>query len=315
MEYRYLGRTGIKVSRLCFGTLTIGPLQASLSVKKGASIIREAWKRGINFFDTAETYRNYEHIREAFKDVASPPVIATKSYAYQARDMEKHLSRALKTMGLEAVDIFLLHEQESELTIKGHYNALNYLLKAKEKGYVKAVGISTHTVAGVRDALKYPEIEVIHPMVNIKGIGIKDGTLPEMLKALKRAGEKGLGLYAMKPLGGGHLINSFEEALRFVISLDFLDSIALGLQSLEELEANEAIFKGEEIGGDLAEKLRNKARKLVIGDWCEGCGECVRHCPQGALFLSGGKVKLRVEDCTFCGYCGPYCQDMCLKIY
>ncbi len=315
MEYRYLGKTGIKVSRLCFGTLTLGPLQAGLSVKKGASLIKEAWNRGINFFDTAETYGNYEHIGEALKGISPPPVIATKSYAYRSRDMEKNLARALKAMDLEAVDVFLLHEQESELTIKGHFSALNYLLKAKEKGYVKAVGLSTHSVAGVRDALKFPEIEVIHPMVNLKGIGIKDGTLEEMLEVLELAGEKGVGIYAMKPLGGGHLIKNFEEALNFVISLDYLDSVAVGIQSLEELAVNEAVFKGEKIGKDLKEKVRNRTRKLIIGDWCSGCGECARYCPQGALLVSGGKVTLQEEECTFCGYCGAYCKDMCLKIY
>lgn len=315
MEYRYLGKTGIKVSRLCFGTLTMGPLQANLNVKQGASLIREAWSRGINFFDTAETYRNYEHIREGFRGLNPPPVIATKSYRYRREDMEKSLERALKTMGLERIDIFLLHEQESELTIKGHYQALEYLLKAKEKGYVRAVGISTHTVAGVRDALKYPEIEVIHPMVNMKGIGIKDGNLQEMVQCLEISFRQGTGIYAMKPLGGGHLIKDFEKALDYLIALDFLDSIALGIQSREELKANLAAFGGKKIEDSLKEKLKKKKRRLIIGDWCQGCGECARHCPQEALLVTGGKANLREDKCNFCGYCGAYCQDMCLKIY
>ncbi len=315
MEYRSLGKTGIKVSRLCFGTLTIGPLQAGLSIKKGACLIRDAWEKGINFFDTAQTYNNYKYLYEAFKGLYPKPVLATKSYSYRKEDMESSLRSALKDMGLEVIDIFLLHEQESEMTIQGHYPALEYLLGAKEKGYIRAVGISCHTVEAVRGALKFPEIDVIHPMVNMKGIGIKDGTLEEMLEVLEIASQKKIGIYAMKPLGGGHLIENHEEALNFVLSLNLLDSIAVGMQSEEELIVNKAIFSGEPVPDEYKEKVNTKPRKFVIGSWCEGCGECVINCPQKALQLKDGRAFVIEEKCTFCGYCGPHCKEMCLKIF
>jgi len=315
VEYRSLGKTGINVSRLCFGTLTIGPLQAGLSIKKGAYLIREACEEGINFFDTAETYKNYQQLYEAFKGIHPKPVVATKSYAYKKEDMELSLISALKNMGLEVIDIFLLHEQESELTIKGHYPALEYLLRAKQKGYIRAVGISCHTVAAVKGALKFPEIDIIHPMINIKGIGIKDGTLEEMLEALEMVEQNKTGIYGMKPLGGGHLIGSYKEALNFALSLEFLDSIAVGIQSKGELIINKAIFSGEPVPEDYKEKVNTKPRKLVIGSWCEGCGKCVSNCPQNALQLKDSRVSVIEKECTLCGYCGAYCMEMCLKIF
>lgn len=315
MEYRELGKTGLNVSRLCFGTLTVGPLQAGLSIKKGAYLIKEAYDRGINFFDTAETYQNYDYLKEAFKDSAEKPVIATKSYAYKAGDMEKSLKGALKGMGLEVVDIFLLHEQESELTIRGHYQALEYLFKAREKGYVKAVGLSCHTVAAVKGALKFPEIEIIHPMVNMKGIGIKDGTIKEMLEAVNEASNKNIGIYGMKPLGGGHLIKDPVEALNFVISIDSLDSIAVGMQSKEELLMNLAVFSGKPVPPECKNKLGSQVRRLVIEYWCEGCGQCVEKCPQEALVIKDNKAAVNTEKCVLCGYCGAYCKEMCIKIF
>ncbi|HRU42362.1 MAG TPA: aldo/keto reductase, partial [Candidatus Diapherotrites archaeon] len=57
MDYRILGSTGLRVSRLCFGSLTIGPLQAGLDIEEGASVIRAAFDMGVNFIDTAELYR------------------------------------------------------------------------------------------------------------------------------------------------------------------------------------------------------------------------------------------------------------------
>ena len=84
MKYVKLGNTGIEVSRLCFGALVIGPLQADLPAGKGADVIAEALGRGVNFIDTAEIYGTYPHIREAVKRFGDKPVIASKSYAYTA---------------------------------------------------------------------------------------------------------------------------------------------------------------------------------------------------------------------------------------
>ncbi|MCL5290108.1 MAG: aldo/keto reductase, partial [Firmicutes bacterium] len=69
MQYRVLGRTGFKVSRLCFGALTVGPLQAGLPVAEGAGVIRRAIDYGVNLIDTAELYGTYSYIREALKGV------------------------------------------------------------------------------------------------------------------------------------------------------------------------------------------------------------------------------------------------------
>ena len=65
MEYVELGKTGLKVSRLCFGALVIGPLQKNMPVEDGAAVIRAALERGVTFIDTAELYGTYGHIREA----------------------------------------------------------------------------------------------------------------------------------------------------------------------------------------------------------------------------------------------------------
>jgi aryl-alcohol dehydrogenase-like predicted oxidoreductase len=184
MEYRVLGNTGIKVSRMCFGGLTVGPLQANLPIEVGAEVIAEAFNRGVNFIDTAQLYKTYPYIKRALeicekKDI----VIASKSYAYDEETAKKSLDEALTELNRDTIDIFLLHEQESEHTLRGHYEALKYYLKMKELGIIRAIGISTHTIRAVEAAAKMEEIDVIHPIINIKGIGIQDGSRDEMLKA------------------------------------------------------------------------------------------------------------------------------------
>lgn len=315
MEYRVLGRTGLVVSRLCFGALTIGPLQASLPLKEGAAVIRHALEQGINFIDTAELYETYPYIRLAVgKEFKERVIIATKSYAYTAAMMEKSLQTALTELNRDYIDIFLLHEQESEHTLAGHREALEYLLRAKERGLVRAVGISTHTVAGVRAFLLYPELDVLHPMVNMAGIGIKDGTLADMLALLRRVKEGGAGIYGMKPLGGGHLIRRWREAMEFVLGLPELDAVAVGMKSRAEVDLNVALVEGRKIDPGLKAEVAAAERRLQVEDWCCGCGRCVEKCPQGALRVEEGRARVTAEKCVLCGYCGSACPEFCIKI-
>ena len=116
MEYRYLGDTGLLVSRLCFGSLTMGPLQAKLPIAEGAELLMEAFDRGVNFVDTAELYNNYEYIKHAVKTKRDKVVISAKSYAYSKDTAEKSLQKAMQEIGTEYIDIFSLHEQESDHT-------------------------------------------------------------------------------------------------------------------------------------------------------------------------------------------------------
>jgi aryl-alcohol dehydrogenase-like predicted oxidoreductase len=314
MEYRKLGSTDIIVSRLCFGSLTISPLQANLDFDDGAKIINEALDLGINFIDTAELYNNYEYIKRGIKNKRSKVVISTKSYAYSKESAEKSLLKALKEIDTDYIDIFSLHEQESEHTIRGHYEAIEYLIKAKEKGLIRAIGISTHAVAAVEAANKYGEIEVLHPIVNKAGLGIIDGNIEEMLKAIEIAHNNGKGIYSMKPLGGGNLIKIASECFKFVLQNPYIDSVAVGMQSMEEVLNNILIFEGTKVPEDISEKLSNKKRRLLIDFWCKGCGECVKACSQKALKVVEGKAVVEAEKCLLCGYCSAYCSEFCIKI-
>lgn len=314
LELRNLGKTGIKVSRLCFGALTVGPLQAHLSVREGAEVIRRALDRGVNFIDTAELYETYPYIREAIRGKENEIVITTKCYAYTRRDMEKSVKAALAGLGREYVDIFLLHEQESELTIRGHWEAVEYLLEAKREGTVRAIGISTHSVRGVRAAAAVPEFDVIHPLINIAGIGIKDGSVEDMVRAIGEAARAGKGLYGMKALGGGNLIGNTNEALKFVLSLPELSSVAVGMRTAAEVDYNTAFFSGRPVPDEIMRRVGSEKRRLHIEDWCQGCGACVERCGAGALTLEGGRSKVDPSLCRLCGYCGSACTELCIKI-
>lgn len=315
MEYNDLGTTGLRVSRLCFGSLTISPLQANLDIKKGAELIRRAMDLGVNFLDTAELYDNYGYIREAMKGRPREDlIITTKTYAYTEELARNSLEKALRETGFEYIDIFMLHEQESDQTLKGHYEAIEYFLRAKDKGYIRAFGVSTHHVACVRAASFMEEIQVIHPIVNVKGLGIADGGIKDMLQAIECAHSMGKGIYGMKPLGGGNLIEDTKECFDFVLGLPGIASIAVGMQCTEELEANIAIFEGRTPDKGVQDALSARKRKLFIDPWCEGCGNCVSACGQNALYLVDGKARVKGDLCILCGYCAAKCEYFYIKV-
>ena len=308
-----LGRSGLRVSRLCYGTLTMSPLQKNMTAAQGAKLLVYAWERGVRFLDTADLYGTYPHIREALKD-APDYVISTKAYCYDRKTAQEALERAYRGTGRDYVDLFMLHEQESLYTLRGHEEALVYLAEQRDKGHIGAVGVSTHFCACVAAAPRFPMIDVIHPLINLGGIGIQDGSREDMESAIRAARDVGIGIFAMKPLGGGHLIPSNREALAYAAGNPLLDSVAVGMQSVSEIDANVAFFEGAAGAPDKLEALKGRERHMMVHDWCEGCGKCAERCRQGAIEIMEGRARIDPSKCVFCGYCARACPQFCIKV-
>ena len=235
MKKYSLGKTGIKVTELCFGALPMGPLQANISVEKGAKLIRAALERGINFIDTAEAYKTYPHIKKALEGYNKEVIIATKSSAKTYKEMEQSIKYALTSLNRIDIDIFLLHAAKVTPSVfEERAGALQCLKDYKSKGIIRAIGISTHVVGVVRRAAEIKEIDIIFPIINKLGMGIVNGSVNDMVKAISEAHKAGKGLYAMKALAGGHLIDQLEESFNFVRDMKVITSIAVGMVNQEE---------------------------------------------------------------------------------
>ena len=305
-----LGQSGLRVSKLCFGTLTISPLQRNFCVEKGAGLLKSAHEQGVTFFDTAEIYGTYDHLKEAFKG-SGDVVISTKSYAYDTNTAKNSLDKARLGLQRDYIDLFMLHEQESAHTLRGHAEAIEYFLKKKQEGVIRAFGVSTHFVAGVLAAAQHSAVDVIHPIYNFKGIGVADGTREDMENAVKTAFEAGKGIFAMKPLGGGHLFGSVREAFAYAVQSAYVHAVAVGMQSEQEIVQNCAYFSGQK---DVSFSAAKGRRSLMVHDWCEGCGRCVKACSSGALALENGRIAIDQDRCIFCGYCAAACPNFAIKV-
>ncbi|HCX63067.1 MAG TPA: hypothetical protein DHU59_11615, partial [Clostridiales bacterium] len=98
-----------RVSKLCYGTLSLSGLQNSDSLDNKVRLLNYAYEKGINFFDTAELYDNYNILKEFIKDKDRETLtIATKSYAYDKDTAEYSVNKALKELNTDYLDVFML---------------------------------------------------------------------------------------------------------------------------------------------------------------------------------------------------------------
>ena len=323
MEKKTLGNTGIEVTPVGMGVLTVGATQLALPVEEGAKIVRYALEQGITFLDTAEFYRTYTYIRRAFEDLAPAfsqnalprPVIAGKSLAVGYSGMKAAIEECRAALDMDLIDIFLLHEVRQQPDLMGRSGAWECLQDAKAAGIVKAVGISTHHTDVAAEAAGMPGVDILFPLINFRGLGIRKGSGPgskeEMAAAIRTASGRGIGVFAMKAFGGGNLVWDYRKALDYVALLPGVGSVMIGMGNEKDVDDAVAYFEGRLPEG-FEPDFRNKRMFVDRGD-CEGCGACAEKCTSKAIRLDDeGIAVIDGAGCILCGYCAPVCPTRAL---
>ena len=317
MKQTILGNTGIKVSRAGFGVLPMGPSQLALPVEEGAAVLRYALERGFNFVDTAQYYRTYPYIRKAleggdFKDV----VLCSKSLCSDYESMMEAIAEAEQELGRPA-DIFLMHEVRSG-QLEERAGAWQALVDAKSRGLVRAIGLSTHHVDITRAAADMEDLDVVFPLINYAGLGIRKGnqfaTREEMLEAIPACRKAGKGVFSMKAFGGGSLTANYQQALDFIFAQPDIDSVMIGFGKTSEVDDLLAYLEGtmpSDYNPDVSKK-----KVYINQEDCEGCGSCKAACPAGAIYWGeNGLAQVDHDKCLTCGYCSPVCPVRAVIMY
>ncbi len=235
-----LGRTGLMVSRLAFGTGYLGG-----PVARGARLLAEAYELGVNFWDTSDDYGTHPHVARALKDVGREEVVvATKTYATTAIGAHRSVAKALRELGVETIDLFLLHAVDSVDELDAKQRALDALVECREAGSVRAVGVSSHSRQVLARLLARPEVDVALVVVNRTGAWMKDAGPDEMQAAIRPLHEDGRGVYGMKALDSGGVTGAqIAPALRWAFRFPYAHSVCVGMTTTEELRANVAIWR------------------------------------------------------------------------
>ncbi len=295
--------------------LTIGFTQLQLPLKEGAEIVRYAYDRGINLFDTAQYYETYPYIREAFRDVdlslenLDRPVIASKSLHSSYEEMEEAIHECLDTLGMKQIDIFKMHELREDPDWDNRRGAWQCLCDYKKKGIVRAIGVSTHHIDVMERMAEVPECDIVFPLINYTGLGIRRGsrrgTSEEMVEAIKKCLDAGKGIFGMKTFGGGNLTGTYMKALNYVKSLG-VHTQMVGLGNKKEVD-DLVLFAEGKLPEDYQPDIRHKKIQIDQGD-CEGCGICMERCTSRAIYMTDkGTANVDHDKCLTCGYCAPVC--------
>jgi aryl-alcohol dehydrogenase-like predicted oxidoreductase len=243
-----------------------------------ADLLLYGFERGITLWDTAEQYRTYPHLRCALKQVSRQGVvISTKLIAARAAEAERGVVDALREINIDYIDMCLLHAVRTREELKRCEGALEKLVRLREKGLIRAVGISCHGTSALEAAWDCREVEAIWCRINNAGLhmdgrpGLMDrlAALPLIKKQAKRLppwciarlrpGDKppitleqhdrvtallqqlhdrGKAMVGMKVMAQGHLASDPQSAINYAAGCSFLDSFIIGMLSRSEIDCN-----------------------------------------------------------------------------
>jgi predicted aldo/keto reductase-like oxidoreductase len=240
-----LGRTGIRTSLLGMGTGSVGVRRSSNQVKLGQTrfikLVRHAYDRGITYFDTADQYGSHLFLRDALKGLPREKLfLQSKTRAKTADVARADIERFREELGVDYLDTLLMHCMTKSSWPTDFRPVMDVLSEAKEKKWVRAVGVSCHGLAPLRAATKCDWIDVDLARINPVGgdKGRMDGTPEQVAACLKEMHRKGKGILGMKILAEGTLKTPEEQlkSLRFVLGLGCVDAMVIGFESPEQID-------------------------------------------------------------------------------
>ncbi|MGO8930625.1 MAG: aldo/keto reductase [Limisphaerales bacterium] len=255
-----LGKTGLKLSRLGFGTgSNSGNVQHALGQEGFNKLIRYAYDQGITYFDCAESYRTFEWLGGAIKGLPREKLFIQSKVPGQPDQVLAAIDHHRKVFDTDYVDSLLIHCMVKDGWTDEWKRIMDAFDEAKEKKWIRAKGVSCHSLPALRAATASNWTEVHLVRVNPQASHIdgmeqtwdKSGhDIAPVLAELKTMRAKGRGVIGMKIIGDGDFTQAEdrEKSIRFAMSRPELDAIVIGFKSTAEID--EAIRR---VNGALAE--------------------------------------------------------------
>ncbi len=231
-----LGKTGIRTSRLAMGTGTIGFGGSSNQTRTGGltRLLRTGYDRGLTFFDTADSYGSHPEVAEAVSKLPRDKVvIMTKCDDRDPKQAKADLDRYRRELKTDYIDILLIHcVTEADWTTR-YRGVMDVFSEAKQKGIIRAHGVSCHGIEALRAAAASPWVDV--DLVRLNPVGAHMDADPQtVVNVIKQMRVQGKGIIGMKILGQGAMRKRQDEAIRFALGTGVLDAFTIGAESETE---------------------------------------------------------------------------------
>jgi aryl-alcohol dehydrogenase-like predicted oxidoreductase len=237
-----LGSTGIRVSRLCIGTGTNGwngeSNQTRLGFDRLVDLLCYAHDRGITFWDLADQYGSHPHAAAAMRRVGRENVVlTTKTVSRTPAEIHQDLDRFRRELETDTLDIVLLHCLTDPEWVNKLGSVMEAMSKAKERGILRAVGVSCHNFGAFQAAADCDWVDVVLARINYAGASM-DAPPDQVVPVLERMHRRGKGVYGMKVIGAGKLGDDPARAMEFVLNLSCVDAIVIGMDDEGQIDQN-----------------------------------------------------------------------------
>lgn len=254
-EIVQLGNTGLKVTRVGFGTGMKGGRHSSNQVRLGKetfeSMLREGYDRGCRLFDCADMYGSHPYIIPALKGIPRENyTIVTKLMIWDPPEEEREkplvtIDRFLKELDTDYIDLLLLHcmmAPDWNKTLRPYMDGMS---EAKAKKKVRALGVSCHSLEALQVAADDPWVESVHARINAEGVDM-DGSPDEVVPILRKIHDAGKGVVGMKLIGQGDFRDDRkmrEKSADLVLNLGCVNAMVVGFESMDEIKDYENIVR------------------------------------------------------------------------
>jgi len=213
-----------------------GNVQREQGLQGFADYLKFAFDQGHFFWDTADSYKNHAHIKEALKSVPREKVtILTKIDVRTAAESKVDLERFRQELGTDYIDIVLLHGVRTPNWTEERQGAMEVLSEAREKGIIRTHGVSIHSLEALQLAAKTPWVHVQMLGMNQLGLRMPSTDITACIESMREAKAAGKGTIGMKILGEGRMVNYIDQALRFALRIDCMDAFTIGAANRNEL--------------------------------------------------------------------------------
>ncbi len=244
------GQTPLKMSRICMGTGVKASNRQSALTRLGKdkceALLRSAYDRGVRMFDVADLYGTHPYVLPALKGIPRDNYRIVSKLWWRPGNLPEPdrpnadvvIPRFLKELGTDHIDVLLLHCVTSDKWPEELRRQMDILSGFKQKGIIRALGVSCHSLDALQAAADEPWVECVHARINPDGVHM-DGTPDQVVAVLRKLKANGKAVTGMKLIGEGKWRDDAEkraESIRFVLGLGCVDVLNVGFENEAQID-------------------------------------------------------------------------------
>jgi aryl-alcohol dehydrogenase-like predicted oxidoreductase len=249
LQFVKLGRSGIKSTLLGMGTGFSGYNGSSNITRAGVaeSLIRQAYEKGIRFFDCADSYGTHPFTAAALKGFPRESYsLSSKMWIGQGGipepncpDADVVIDRFRKELNTDYLDLVQIHCMTDPNWTDKQKKQMDILENLKAKKIIRAHGVSVHSLEAMDACVDCEWVDVVHVRINPFGEAMDKKDPAQIIPVIEKLHKAGKGVIGMKLIGNGKFRNDpekIDKSLSYVLSLRTVDMIIVGFELPEQID-------------------------------------------------------------------------------